>query len=241
MLEENLSKLGFSPSEVQVYLLLARNGASYPSKISFQTGLNRTNVYEALDRLVSKGVVSFVTKNKVKFFEVKDPFALKEIVLQKEEEFSKTKKELLAELHELSKKNRKTASLEASIFVGKNGLRILLEEMLKEKKPISLLASQYQLKFILEHYFEQWHKKRIFKKIFQRSIFPKKFKKIVKKRKYLSFKFVDDKYTSPTSTFVYGDTCVFVQWADPILAIKVQNKEITKSHLNYFNLLWNLA
>ena len=53
MLEENLSKLGFSPSEIKIYLHLIHSGSSYPKKISAETKINRTNVYEALDRLIS--------------------------------------------------------------------------------------------------------------------------------------------------------------------------------------------
>ena len=63
MLEENLSKLGFSPSEIKVYLHLLKTGSSYANKISSETKINRTNVYEALDRLTSKGVISFIAKN----------------------------------------------------------------------------------------------------------------------------------------------------------------------------------
>ena len=43
MLEENLSKLGLSPSEIKVWLSLLSSGRSYANKISFDTKLNRTN------------------------------------------------------------------------------------------------------------------------------------------------------------------------------------------------------
>ena len=95
MIEENLSKLGFSPSEIKIYLHLLKNGSSYPNRISAETKLNRTNVYEALDRLVSKGVASFITKNKVKWFEAKSPDFLLSLIKEKEEEFKITKTNIL--------------------------------------------------------------------------------------------------------------------------------------------------
>ena len=95
MIEENLSKLGFSPSEIKIYLHLLNNGSSYPNKISAETKLNRTNVYEALDRLVSKGVTSFINKNKVKWFEAKSPNSLLSLIKEKEEEFKATKNNIL--------------------------------------------------------------------------------------------------------------------------------------------------
>mgnify|MGYP001606286050 FL=1 len=73
MLEENLSKLGFSPSEIKIYLHLVQEGSSYPKNISAETKINRTNVYEALDRLITKGVISYITKNNIKWFEARKP------------------------------------------------------------------------------------------------------------------------------------------------------------------------
>ena len=43
---------------------------------------------------------------------------------------------------------------------------------------------------------------------------------------------------NPTTTIIYGDTVLFIQWSDDILAIKINNENIANSHLNYFNLLW---
>ena len=92
MIEENLSKLGFSPSEIKIYLHLLKNGSSYPNKISAEAKLNRTNVYEALDRLVAKGVVSFITKNKVKWYEAKSPDSILSMLKQQQNEFNELKR-----------------------------------------------------------------------------------------------------------------------------------------------------
>ncbi len=238
MLEKNLSKLGFSPSEIKIYLHLFKNGSSYANKISAETKLNRTNVYEALDRLISKGDISFITRNKVKWFEAKQPKSVLSLIKEKEEELKTTTKQLLDDINKL-KINPGKKSLEANVFVGKKGLRILFEEMLETKKPISIIAAEWQFKEFFGPYFELWHKKRIEKRINQRSIFPKKFKSRLKEKPLLKYKFVDNKFTNPTTTIIYGDNCLLIQWSKEPIAIKIQNKEIAKSHLNYFNILWN--
>ncbi|GAG12646.1 unnamed protein product, partial [marine sediment metagenome] len=129
-------------------------------------------------------------------------------------------------------------SLEANIFVGKKGLRMLYEEILETQKSISLIAAELQFKKLFGPYFELWHKKRIERKIKQRTIIPQSFKTKLKKRNLLKYKFVDNKFTNPTTTIIYGDNCLFIQWSKEPIAIKIQNKEIVKSHLNYFNMLW---
>jgi HTH-type transcriptional regulator, sugar sensing transcriptional regulator len=239
MLTENLSKLGLSPSEIKVYLHLLKEGSNYPNKISSEAKINRTNVYEALDRLVSKGIISFIVKNKLKWFEAKKPEALFTLIKEKEDQLSITKKNISVEIKKLKKQiNPLKNSLEANIFTGKKGLRTIFEDILETKKPISLIAANLQFKELFGGYFELWHKIRIQNKISQRSIFPKSLKSKLKQRKLLKYKFVDDKFTNPTTTIIYGDNCLLIQWGKEPLAIRINDKEITKSHLNYFEMLW---
>ncbi|MBI2655808.1 hypothetical protein HYX06_05310 [Candidatus Woesearchaeota archaeon] len=239
MIEENLSKLGFSPSEIKIYLHLLRNGSSYPNKISAETKINRTNVYEALYRLVSKGVASFIIKNKVKWFEAKSPDSLLTLVKEKEEELKSTKSDISKEVKKLKQIKFDEKPLEAGIFVGKKGLRMIFEDILRERKPVSLIAAELQFRDFFGPYFELWHKERAERKIIQRSIFPAKFKGKLEKRNLLEYKFVDNKFTNPTTTIIYGNSVIFIQWSEEPIAIKISNKEISKSHLNYFNLLWD--
>lgn len=239
MIEESLAKLGFSPSEIKIYLNLINTGSGWANKISSDTNINRTNVYEALDRLVSKGVVVFVTKNKVKWYEAKKLGSIIDLVSLKEEEFAHIKEQLLSDIKRFKVAQKHKNPLEANIFAGKKGLRIIFEEILDEGKPISIIASQLQFKDLFGAYFELWHKRRAQMKIKQRSIFPYKFKDKLEEKPLLEYKFVDNKFTNPTTTIIYGDNCLFIQWSKDPIAIKIQNKSITKSHLNYFNILWN--
>jgi sugar-specific transcriptional regulator TrmB len=240
MLKDDLKKIGFSPTEIKVYLYLLKNVNSYANKISQDTNINRTNVYDALHRLISKGIVSYIVKNKIKWFEIKDERSIYEYINEKQNEYNNIKKDLETNIKEFKQKNStNNKQLEASIYVGKKGLKQLFEEMLCENKNISLITSQYQFKSIFGAYFENWHNKRIKKGILQRSIFPISYKNKIENKKLLKIKYIDNKYTNPTSTFIYNDTCLFIQWGDEITTIKIKDKKFAKSYLNHFNLLWN--
>jgi sugar-specific transcriptional regulator TrmB len=237
MLEDTLGKMGFSPSEIRLFMHLNRNGAGYATRLSQETGLNRTNVYEALDRLVAKGLVSFVTQNNVKWYAANPPESVLSLIQMKEEELAGIKKDLVFEINIL-KPNPSRGELEARIFVGKYGLRMLFEEILEKGKPISVIASKLQFSEFFGPYFEAWHKARIQKGIKQRSIFPRSLKSKLKDRKLLQYRFSDDESINPTTTILYGENCLFIQWAKEPIAIKIQNKDVAHSHLNYFNRLW---
>ncbi|GEM_PF-982874 len=240
MIEQTLAKLGFSPSEAKIYLHLLRSGSSYANRISSQTAVNRTNVYEALDRLAAKGAVSFVAKNKVKSFQAKPPEHLLLVLEEKESEIGKTRKALQKDIAEMKKTAQKPKErVEAGIFLGRKALKSLFGEMLEVGEPLSFFAASLQFRYFFGAYFWQWHKKRAALGIPQRAIFPENVRKDIKRPELWERKFVGRGYASPTTTIVYGDNCLFVQWTKEPLAIKIENAGIARSHLNYFNALWN--
>src|SRR6478736_4366890 len=55
-LAEELTQLGLTPTEAQVYLALVQNGPMGASAIAVATGLARTAVYPTLGALVDKGL-----------------------------------------------------------------------------------------------------------------------------------------------------------------------------------------
>ncbi|MBU0980745.1 MAG: hypothetical protein KJ709_08120 [Nanoarchaeota archaeon] len=233
-----LERLGLSPSERKIYIHLFKHGPSYANSISGQTGINRTNVYEAMARLLTKGLISYIVRNKVKWYQARSPDSLLSLVKKAEEDLIKTRKALKIEIGSLKKFPLPERSLEASIFVGKKGLRMLFDNIISAGKPIRLIASELQFKKVFGPYFELWHRQRIKKGIRQKSIFPKRFEGKVKRRKLLEYRFVDDRFTNPTTTIIYGDSCLFIQWSGQPLAIRISDKNITRTHKNYFDMLW---
>jgi sugar-specific transcriptional regulator TrmB len=243
MIEESLSGFGFGPSEITVYLHLLKRGSSYANSISSSTGINRSNVYEALDRLIEKGIVSFVSRNKAKWYKASPSESLNSLLKIKEDEFRSQKENFLESIKEIRKiappKNEK---VDAAIFSGRDGLKMIFEEMLELEKPIAFFAAKMQFSTFFEAYYHQWHMRRAKKNIIQRTIFPEKVRH--EKNKQISIKlrkvrYVDDKFTSPTTTVIYGDVVAIVMWGPEPLAVRIENKEIAKSHLNYFNMVWN--
>lgn len=250
MIEQNLLKLGLNATEIKVYLYLHQHGGSTANKISSETKITRTNVYDTLNKLIKKGMVSFIIKNDVKWFEAESYNSVFAFAKQKENELKEATKKIYEDFKSINhyiEKDRKP--LEAKIYVGKKGLRTIFEEMLTLRKPISVMGSRLQFREVLGPYQELWHKRRMKKNILERAIFSKRVKmkiesfknkiKVHSKKDLYQIKFVDDKIISPTGTFIYGNNCVFIQWSDEPIAIKIHNNKITESHCNHFNTLWN--
>ena len=70
MKKQALLKIGLTGIEADIYLALLTLGPSLVSKIVEKTGINRTNIYDRLKRLIDKGLVSYVIKNNRKHFDI---------------------------------------------------------------------------------------------------------------------------------------------------------------------------
>src|SRR3989344_3270554 len=84
-IDETLKELGLADEEVKVYLGMLKIGSNLASKISEETRINRSHVYQLLERLIAKGFVSYAIKENRKYFSAVNPEKLIQIVKEREQ------------------------------------------------------------------------------------------------------------------------------------------------------------
>src|SRR3989338_8371900 len=84
--EKILERVGLSKGEIEVYLVLLKLGSSLVSKVAQETGLHRTNIYDTLEKLREKGLVSYVIKENMKYYSSSNPDKLLDYVKEREAE-----------------------------------------------------------------------------------------------------------------------------------------------------------
>lgn len=89
-----LLSLGLSEHEIIIYKALLKSGATTTGPLISATKLHRQFVYNALDRLLEKSLVSFATRSNRKVFTAAHP----SLLLQLQEERLKSVKDLIPEL-----------------------------------------------------------------------------------------------------------------------------------------------
>ena len=230
-----LQKIGLNNNEAKIYLVLLRLGSAQAGKISKATQINRTTIYDTLERLIEKGLVVFTISANRKVFKPISPNRLLNQIKEKEETF----KEILPELNDLFRKSNEKE--ESSIYKGRKGIKSILNDILNYKEYFAFGSSGKFLE-IMEHDFElfqrQKKKLRINAKIIL-TFSDRKTKQV--KIAYGKFKFIPDKYDSPTTTFIYGNNVVIIIWGEVPIAVLIESKEVSKSYKNYFELLWKVA
>jgi len=240
-IKEALKETGLMDEEITVYLALLKLGSSLASKISEETQVNRSHVYQLLERLITKGFASYVIKENRKYFNAVNPEKIIDILQEKEQKLQNILPSLIGLAHLQKEKPL------VEIFEGKEGIKTILNDILRVKKTWLAFGSSGKSPEVLSYYSEHWEKEREKRKIPLRGILDCSKSgllrgRILSKLKFTQIRHTSEKYANPSSTWIYGDRLVFVVWSkEHPLAIRMISKEFTENFISHFEVLWKNA
>ena len=235
--QEALVKFGLSENESKVYLFLLRQGSSKVNEIYEGTKIQRTFVYEILRNLLEKGLVSYVVKSGIKYFEASNPDKLKEIIEEKKILLDK----ILPELKSIKKLPREKPNVE--LYEGKEGLKTILESILKINRGETMYAyANNDLFEKLEYYFPNFVRRRA-KLGIKAKIIQEKTKHLIETRKKnkkelkVELRFSEKPFSS--SVFIWQNKIAMLTLKeDNMIGIVIENKIIADTQRQVFNILW---
>ena len=135
MIESVLQRIGLTKNEIVVYNTLLELGETKTGAILKKSGLNSGKIYEILNSLQKKGLVSCITKNKVKHFSPASPDRVLDYLEEKKAEITKQEKsyeKILPEL--LNKISKIKAEAKIEIFTGMQGMKTAYKKELNFPK-----------------------------------------------------------------------------------------------------------
>lgn len=235
-----LEEFGLTATEEKVYLSLANTGESPASLIIKKTQLHRTTIYDVLERLIEKGLVSFIIKNKIKYYLTANPSKFEDMALEEKNKAEKKlqlAKELMNEITSIRKQEKDNSNVQ--LFVGDKSLKTVMEDIIREGKDYFILGSGGKLSNTLPSYAQQWAEKRRKKKIKAKIIYVERAN--APKWKLNEIKYIPKEYASPVSTTIYGKKVLIFLDESPVLMILIESEKVAKAYKNYFDLLWKIA
>src|SRR3989344_6231757 len=165
MIEMSLRKIGLSEGEIKVYMALLNLGASPVNKIHEKTGIERRNIYDILNKLIERGLISYVTENKRKSYSISHPSKILGYIEEQKHELEQTKQEVTKDIPSLIEKfNFKRPDVSAEVYRGYGGVKAIWEDMLNYKEVRWIGSGRYVPKKF-PHFFENWNMRRIKKKV----------------------------------------------------------------------------
>jgi sugar-specific transcriptional regulator TrmB len=235
-----LEEFGFTASEEKVYLALAGMEIASAADIIKRTRLHRATVYDVLERLIGKGFVSFVVRDKMKVYSVVDSSKFLDVALE-ERKKAEVKEEralvVVKKLREIKKVSSKNSV--AKVFVGVEGQKVVMNDIIEEGEDFIVFGSEGKFIEDLKDYTEQWARKREEKGIRARIVMAENSRAPVWKLNKI--RFVGKEYCSPTSTFVYGNKVAIFMNDDSLTVVLIEGAGLAKSYRSYFEILWKLG
>jgi sugar-specific transcriptional regulator TrmB len=138
-----LEEAGLAGNEAKVYLALLDLGSALAGEITKKSGVNRTNVYDALDKLIEKGLVSYVIEANRKYFEVGSPNRIIKYLDEREQEIKRKRDLVNSVLPDLETRRKLSKEpQEATIYKGRKGLKSIAEDVLKTKKELLVFGAE---------------------------------------------------------------------------------------------------
>lgn len=243
--KETLKKLGLKENEIKVYLACLENKQGlFVADIVKTTNQKRSTVNLILNRLITKGFITSITKGNRKCYLAEQL----EVVLFNFEESLQSLRSIIPLLKSVTKDSQGT---KVRFFEGKAGLEkifldiLLTMKMTKNKdKEILAISSGKDIFKVLPDHEKKFMQKRIKERIQIKWIAPesevsRKFQK-KDQRDYREMKFFDNKkYPFHVEIDIYDNKIALLNLDQEPTGTIIEDIKLSESFRSLFNLLWS--
>lgn len=239
--------MGLTNGEAKVYVALLVVGSSTVGPIIKRSGIAHSNIYEILERLTSKGLVSYTVVERTKYYHSTSPSRILEFIDQQDKKIQQSRatyESILPQLNSLIKESKKGEN--AELFLGIKGVaaayEVLLEEIIKGEEG---------------RYFYIYNKERLDQASKVYGLVMPFFKKAgIKWRGVCDARYrgqreaaawrgiIKNKYTEfplPGNIDIYGDKINIVSWSSKPVAVIIRSREVADNLKRYFDAMWETA
>lgn len=230
---DKLNAAGLTGTEAKIYVTLVDIGRGQAGLISRRSGIHRRSVYDALERLIKKGLVSYIRENEKRVYVASDPKRLLDIAEQLRKDISDALPVLEAKYNDVKTRQ------ETSFFHGVDGVRSIFEDQLNSSKDIFVIATANLATQGLKYYLPHYTDRRVKKKIKLHILYSKGVKG--EKIPLAEIRHLPDEFASPISTNIYADRVAILIWSLDPVAILIKNKQVAEAYKKYFDVLWAFA
>lgn len=235
MIEETLQELGLNRRESICYAALLELGSSKVGEILKKTEIPSSKIYEILDKLIKRGLVSYVIKNNVKHYQASDPKILVNYIEEKKKKIEEIVPVLISK-QKLSKKQN------VEIFEGQKAIFSLLTNLIENAK-----SGEPYLVFSINEENKNEQANLFFRSITLRrkekglDVRVLKNIKYYKKEKHTKLKIKYTDFILPQGITIFRNCVILLSWVEYPVAIKIESDIFADQLRAFFLDLWKIA
>lgn len=244
-LYKKLSFLGLNRNQSRVYVTLVVLGKSGATDIAQKSGVKRSTVYDNLDSLQKKGLITKCIEEGKTIFSAESPDKINEILLEQVEDAGS----VISSLKEVYNTDNQKPKI--AFYEGKRGYKKMHELSLMgnmEMKTRFLGDIDSLFLSLGQDYIKDYVKRRTAKGISNRVISTGRifqhielYNKKVNKTRLRQIRYLEGIDKLKTSFFSYDDTVWIVPTPKQRFLIMIENKEFSETIKNLFEFLWGVG
>ena len=235
---ELFKELGFTEREQKVYIALLELGLTTVGPIASRTKLQHSKVYETLDKLQEKGLVSYIIQSKTRHYQPAEPKEILNIIEDRKQRF-------LEIIEELELKKRYSQSKQVAIvYEGFKSFKALfntIEAGLKKKDSYWAFAFKNEYytpsaSLFLKKFHERIATKKIDDKVIGHTSVRNAIKQTFQGNKNIKIRYT--KNSTPLGVIIIKNKVINLVWGERPTAIEITSEQIFEQYKQYFLEEW---
>ncbi len=239
---DGLRDLGLSTNEATVYTSLIGTGRQSAADIIRFTNLHRKVVYENLDRLINRGLVTFVVEGNHRTFQLAPPHMLTEMVDKQAVDIERKKNEA-KKIAETITRSYKLIHMDQTVVVarGHHGIRMFYHELLVSRKDYLVIGGpSSSLEIMGEHFWRNFLLNKNKKHIYARILFNttlRTYGDSIRSR-LTKIRYLSREFEPQTETVIQGSRVGIIVWTQQPVVFIIDDPVVAESYRGFFEKLW---
>ena len=245
---QELTKLGFNKNEAKVYLALVGFGKATANTIIKHIKFHKNIVYDNLEKLIDKGLVTYVIEEGIRHFKIAPPDMLIQIFDEEAKaiELKRAKAKNIAGQISKAMKVIKPKQ-EATIYRGIKGIRSFYNQLVQRGQDyVAFGAPQESVKIMGDTFWMNLSQKVKDNKMKMRLIFNESIREHGEKTRKSVPKTVQVRYFKKdfeplTETNIQGNRVAIIVWTEEPLLFLIEDRFVAENYQIFFEDMWKQA
>lgn len=239
MENEILRDMGFSEREAKVYISLLSLGETTVGPIASKTRIQHSKIYQTLEKLIDRGLVTFVIKSRTKYFSAQNPKIILNMIREKERKFL----DILPDLQKKAEFSKKPQI--ATVYEGYKAIKSMFETVLDGVNENSFyyvfaFRDEYLDSPMAKRFLCDIHSKLSQKRTDDRLIANISIRKEIRGN-YSGIKGMKIRFTKtslPFGLMIIGNRVINWIWGERPTAVEIVSDQIASQYKKFFLDIW---
>lgn len=248
MNHEELIELGFNKNEAKVYLALAGFGKATANTLIKHTKFHKNIVYDNLEKLIDKGLVTYVIEEGIRHFKIAPP----DMLVQMFNEEAKAIEIRIVKAKKIADQVSKAMKVinpkqEATIYRGVKGIRSFYNQLIQRGQDyVAFGAPQESINIMGDAFWMNLSQKVKDNKMKMRLIFNESIRGHGEKTrksvpKTVRVRYFKEDFEPLTETNIQGNRIAIIVWTEEPLLFLIEDKFVAENYQRFFEDMWKQA